>query len=366
MRPVSSSGGGNGAHTWVGPVCLALTTAIVCAIAAASARGIASHAVSAPLFERLSTGTIALGPRAEHRIANVSWQGGPIAATSGETVDIEVSDAIPDSATVAQKWANFFAGLVHGPELQLLTAYVVPGPEVGTDCGGDQSVLGCYGGQQLIIPNDVVYDVTPEEIARHEYGHHVANNRSNPPWRAIDWGPKRWASLIGVCASTQQGLVFPGNEGDEYELNPGEAWAETYRVLNETKAGLPVSWPIVDQRFLPDANALAAAEQDVTTPWTTPTVHVYRSRFTRTRRAWSLQLQTPLDGPLQVTLTLRRGHAYRLKVFSADGRSVLATGLWTAPTAQAATLTVCGQRSLLVRVVGDSKPAPFTVVTTTS
>jgi hypothetical protein len=342
----------------------ALLAAIACALAVATGARV-MHAAPAPLFERLSTGTIALGPSAEHRIARVAWQGGPTTASTGETVNVEVADAIPDPAAVAQKWANFFAGLLHGPELQLLTAYVVPGTEVGSDCGGDSSVLGCYGGQQLIIPNDIVYDVTPAEIARHEYGHHVANNRTNPPWRAVDWGPKRWASLIGVCASTQQGLFFPGNEDDQYKLNPGEAWAETYRVLNETKAGLPVTWPIVDQRFLPDANDLAAAEQDVTAPWATPTVHVYRSRFTRTRRAWTLQVLTPLDGQLQVTLTLRRGHAYRLNVFGADGRTVLGTGLWTAPTAQAVSFTICGQRSVLVRVVGDGKPAPFTVVTST-
>ncbi len=317
------------------------------------------------LSERLAAGTTAIGARAEHTIARAHWQRGPTTASTGETVDIQVSDAIPDPATVSQNWANFFAGLLHGPELQLLTVFVVPGTEVGSDCGGDPNVLGCYGSQQLILPNDVVSSVTPEEIARHEYGHHVANNRSNPPWRAVDWGPKRWASLIGVCASTEQGLTFPGNEDDQYKLNPGEAWAETYRVLNETKAGLPVTWPIVDQRFLPDANALATAEQDVTSPWTAPSVHVYRSRFTRTRRAWSLPLQTPLDGLLQVTLTLRRGHVYRLTVWSADGRTVLATGLWTARTAQAASFTLCGQRSVLVRVLGDGKPAPFTVVTTT-
>src|SRR5262249_57564967 len=136
----------------------------------------------------------------------------------------------------------------------------------------------------------------------------------------------RWASLIGVCASTQQGLFFPGNEDAEYKLNPGEAWAETYRVLNETKAGLPVTWPIVDQRFLPDANDLAAAEQDVTAPWSGPTVHVYHSRFTRTRRTWSLTLQTPLDGQLQVTLTLRRGHVYHLGVFAAAANTILPNG----------------------------------------
>ena len=48
----------------------------------------------------------------------------------------------------------------------------------------------------------------------------------------------------------------------------GEGWAETYRVLNERKAGLAeVPWHIVSQALYPTAAALTAAEQDVITPW---------------------------------------------------------------------------------------------------
>ncbi len=353
-----------------GPVRLAVVAAISCAIGAALATAHAArHAapvVQAPLYEHLSTGTIALDPRAERRVTRLAWQGGATTASTGEAVNVQVSDSIPDPTTVGQNWANFFAGLIHGTEIQLLTVYVVQAAEVGSDCGGDSTVLGCYGQQRLIIPVDVIDGITPEEVARHEYGHHIAYNRVNPPWQAVDWGPKRWASLMGVCAATQQGLYFPGNEDDHYELNPGEAWAETYRVLNETKAGMPVTWPIVDARFLPTPDALAAAEQDVTTPWVAPTVHVYRSRFARGKKLWTQVVQTPLDGNLKVTLTLPRGHVYNLKVLGADGRTVLATGLWTAPTAQAAALTVCGQRSVVVRVVGDGRPGKLIVVTTTA
>ena len=347
--------------------------AIACLIGLGIATSVRSHAspsraraipIGGRLSALLSSDSATIGPRAERRIARAAWQGGATTASTGETVNINVADSIPDADSVRQKWADFLAGLIHGAELSLLTVYVVPGTEVGADCGGP-SILGCYGQQQLLIPNDVVQGVTPEEIARHEYGHHVANNRLNAPWRAIDWGPKRWASQINVCSSAQQGLVFPGDETDRYRLNPGEAWAETYRVLNETKAGLPVTWPIVDSRFMPDPTALTAAEQDVTTPWTLPTVHVYRNRFTRGKKLWTLPVATLLDGDMKVTLTLPPSHVYHLTLLGVDGKTVLATGLWTAQTAQVLTFTLCGQRSAIVRVVGDRMPGKFTVVTAT-
>jgi hypothetical protein len=297
------------------------------------------------------------------RITSDSWLGGPTTAANGEIVSVNVSDSIPDAGAVAQRWANFFAGLVHGSELQLLTVYVVPGNEIGPDCGG-QNILGCYGQQQLLIPNDVVHGVTPEEIARHEYGHHVANNRVNTPWQAVDWGPKRWASQLGICGKAQQGLVYPGDESDHYTLNPGEGWAETYRVMNETKLGMAVTWSVVDDTFLPDTSALATAEQDVSAAWSTPTVRVYRARFAKGKQRWTLPLQTPLDGALKATLTLPRGRVFRLSVLAADGKTVLADGLWTAQTAQALSFTICGQRSVLVRVRGDGRAGKFTVVTT--
>ena len=57
--------------------------------------------------------------------------------------------------------------------------------------------------------------IAPNSVATHEYGHHVAANSNNAPWRAIDWGTKRWASMVGVCSRVQSGMAFPGDEGAE-------------------------------------------------------------------------------------------------------------------------------------------------------
>ncbi len=99
----------------------------------------------------------------------------------------------------------------------------------------------------------------------HEYGHHIAASRDNDPWPAVEWGTKRWASYLNVCRRSQAGQLFPGDEGDRYALNPGEAYAEDYRVLNERREGLPESaWTIVDQSLYPDQTALDLLAQDVT------------------------------------------------------------------------------------------------------
>jgi hypothetical protein len=70
-------------------------------------------------------------------------------------------------------------------------------------CGDDAA--GCYSGGELVFIGDPVGAWTPEGTARHEYGHHIAANRANPPWRALDWGTKRWAS---VCKREFRGLKW--------------------------------------------------------------------------------------------------------------------------------------------------------------
>ena len=127
-----------------------------------------------------------------------TFRGGPIVASTGETVDVRVSDALPAETATPEGWAEFLAGLIHGTELSQLTTYVVTFDEMQDVCG--TQALGCYARNQLVVPGETAFDTSPEEIARHEYGHHIANHRSNSPWDALDWGPKRWASVANVCA----------------------------------------------------------------------------------------------------------------------------------------------------------------------
>ena len=131
--------------------------------------------------------------------ADVTFRGGPITTSTGETVDVQVSTALPADTSTPQNWAEFLTGLTHGPEISLLTAYIVTFDEAQQICGSN--ALGCYGHDELVAPGELALaDATPEEVVRHEYGHHIALHRLNTPWEAIDWGPKRWASAMDVCA----------------------------------------------------------------------------------------------------------------------------------------------------------------------
>ena len=291
-----------------------------------------------------------LDAHALRRLAAIAWDGGRYTAASGESVRVFVSPAYGADSDVGQHWADFFASLVHGSELGLLTAYIAPLDEVQEMCGGGE-VLGCYWGQKLVAVGDAVDGLDARSIATHEYGHHVAWNRVNAPWVAEDRGTKRWASAMNICARVQTGTAFPGDEGSAYTLNPGEAFAESYRVLNETQAGLPFTWPIVDPSFRPDANALQALREDVVHPWTAPTTKTVRARFARGRHTWTLKLATPLDGELSVRLAQGSDDLSLL----ADGRTVLARGSWTSTGGKSLKYVICGQRSLLLRVTGGGR-----------
>ena len=226
-----------------------------------------------------------------------------------------------------------------------------------SECG-NADALGCYGSNMLVVPGETMDGVDPKMIATHEYGHHVAFNRVNPPWQAVDWGTKRWASYANVCARTAAGSAYPGDEDAPLSPEPRRAFAETYRLLNESKAGATnFIWPIVDWSFYPDAAALHAVEQDVLEPWTTQTSKSLRVRLPRAKRVWTLPLATPLDGQLDVSVTLPAGALDDVSVVAAG--HVLAQGLWAGTRQKRLTYQICGQRSLLLRVVRKGAPVSF-------
>jgi hypothetical protein len=282
----------------------------------------------------------------------VTWRGGPIVASTGETVTVLVSDSLP--TVTPEQWAEFLVQLDHGPEISSVTVRIATLDEVQQLCGA--RALGCYGDDQLIAVGETQLDgTTPEEVVRHEYGHHIAFYRSNPPWDAIDWGPKFWASAVGVCARVQQGSAFPGDEGTHYDQNPGEAWAETYRVLEERKVGiLESSWQIVSQAFFPNDATLAAAQRDVTEPWTVGQATTSRTVFKKKgKKVWVVQVQTPLDGNLNAKVVLPRGGLYDVALLAPNRRTVLRHTVSKGGTARIVT-GICGQRSLFVRVTDRS------------
>jgi hypothetical protein len=345
----------------------AASTAVlaVLVLAGVSSAGSASPArLEAPVISAAALGpafrqAAASSPSAA-RLAATAWWGGPYGTPTGESVTVYLSTSYPEDELVARRWAEFFASLVHGPELAAVTVYLAPPPEVDALCRGI-GALGCYGNQRLVAIGDSSAGIAPTAVAAHEYGHHVAHNRVNPPWRTLDWGTKRWASHVGVCTRTQAGALHPGDEDGFYTLNPGEGFAEAYRVMNESRAGATsFSWPIADRSFFPDAGAFGAIEEDVLRPWSSPTVTTLPGRFLAWGpNVWRRTISTPLDGDLSVALTLPPVAAYDLDLLASDGRTVVGRGLWSGVARKSLRFTICGQRSVTLRVTRRGSPGAF-------
>jgi hypothetical protein len=307
------------------------------------------------------------------------WGGGRT-ASDGETVYVFASGSYPDDAAneaAVQTIADFIAGLPHGPELARLNAFVVTPEELVYECGDD--ALACYGaedlgGGALVIPGTWPAGFPGQEVLTHEYGHHIAANRDNSPWPAIDWGPKSWATAMGICTRVTAGTAYPGDEGDHYTFNPGEAWAESYRVAAwNGRAQLPL---VVDPSFTPSAEALAAALVDVRTPWAAPAPTTItgsfaapkavakpakkatkkkpkkkKHRFAAPLPAQTFTVATPLDGVLNVT-TESAPPGTSVEVVDATTHTVLS------PPNIGATVTICGTRSIQI-VVRATVPGAF-------
>jgi hypothetical protein len=327
-------------------------------IAAAAAGASAGHVQRATRFQPsgLASGpatfrdTVLSGSRKLQAAVRSGEWGGNVTASDGEVLQLFVSDAYPVDPTVTQSLAEFMIQLYHGPELTKAIVYLAPFDEVQSICGPGAG--GCYNPdtQTIVVPGDALPDgTTKETILVHELGHNLARNRLNPPWSSVDWGTKRWATAMNVCARTEAGTAFPGDEGANYQLDPGEALAESYRVLNFEKQQWP-NWTalaplVVDPSFAPTPAALEALKEDVLEPWTGPTVTTYAGRVAIVKRAARRVIATPLDGSFSIKLT-RAPQGASISLVDTKTGKVVAKG------ARRAATTVCGRRSLTVLVRG--------------
>ena len=266
-------------------------------------------------------------------------------------MNVQFSDSYPQDPALAQHWADLLASLLHGPELQTVILYLAPFAEVQRLCG--QGALACYSPQreQIVASADRVDpEISPESVVMHEYGHHVAAASNDTPWVAIDYGTKRWSSYENVCAKTKAGQLFPGAEDSNYKLNPGEAFAETFRVLNERRLGLSESpWDIVSDSLRPNDEALTLVQQDVTSPWKGNTKSTASVRLTSRARTRTVSVQTPLDGNIQVSLRGARNARVSFDLLGSNGARVSHTVV-SGATTRTLKSVVCGTRAYSARV----------------
>ncbi|HEY0345335.1 MAG TPA: hypothetical protein VGC59_11835 [Solirubrobacteraceae bacterium] len=230
-------------------------------------------------------------------------------------------------------WRALLEGLVHGPEISSATLLVTSPARTAALCGGGRS---CYdaGAQTIVTSGTPPPGYTVAEIVAHEYGHHVAAHQRNAPWDAYDWGTKRWASYEGVCSGVAAGQLFPGDQGSHYAENPGEAFADAYRVLNGGRGPSPF-----DPRLAPNGTSLALLRQDIEHPWRGPTT-LRRSIAAPAR----VTVDTPLDGTFVATAPGRR-----VRILDAATGRVLGSGR------SRARARVCGEDAVTVAVSGHAR-----------
>lgn len=262
-------------------------------------------------------------------------------AHDGTRVFVAVSRRYKWTRAKVQTYVNLLPRL-HGRELSSLKLVIETPGEIARDCS--RKAQACYRapGNVLRIPGeDSKRQPSRAYLLAHEYGHHIAWHRSNAPFPAILFGPKRWASREDVCRLWARDLLFPGDEGGHYFENPGEAWAEAYA---ETVYGNPEPWhwtPLLK----PHAAAFGAVRADVHHPWRHRTSRAFS--LTLARRTGTVRrtaLFAPLDGYASLRVRASRRAAVRVRVFYRGHR--------LAPTRRRPfrAIPICGFRRLELRV----------------
>ena len=213
-----------------------------------------------------------------------------------------------------QAIANVLGGLVHGDEMNSLLVYVATPTEIAQMCGS--GTLACYApsqGEMIVSGVDgSVFGVPRDYTIAHEYGHHIANNRLNSPWTAVDTGAKRWATYEHVCEGVRSGKLVPGDEGDRYWDNPGEGFAETNAHLNFPDVTVPWGYNAL---LRPTQTSMAKLRTDITAPWTAPTTVTWNGDLWPGRaHPADRRFATPLDGDVEIDLSGPAGANYDLYV----------------------------------------------------
>jgi len=242
-------------------------------------------------------------------------------AAEGISIEVAQSSSFPDTAAnraAAQSIAGFLGTRTHGSELRLLRVFIGTGPEINSLCGGGQSVLACYerGSRRMYIPDRDPGrgQYTRDYAITHELGHHIAGERRNDPFSAINFGAKYWSSHEHVCDHVDDGELFPGNQGSHYYEDPGEGFADAYAHLHYPGVGWQYA-PILR----PDAAALAAVRRDVVAPWRGSRRRVFTGSLDAARTFRTFAFPVALDGTLDFRLSGPRNANFNIRILN-NGR----------------------------------------------
>ena len=268
-------------------------------------------------------------------------------AANGMNVKVAISPGYMPDPLVGQAWANFLTRLPQAGDANSIDVYVAPFSEMSRLCGGEAEA--CYFPyNQLLISTGLgtVSDGQPiEAVAAHEFAHHIARNRENPPWEAFLYGPKRWATTIGVCPLVRAGKLEAGSDAEDYTLDAAEGWAEAYRMTATQTA-----WSgLVNSVFNPNDNAKAAVRRDAIDPWERDGTLIRSGRVSRGGYFRDLRIRTPLDGAIGVAVRASKGLDVDLSLWTGNRGQLIDVSARRGQRDGVSGL-ICGQDSLVVRM----------------
>jgi hypothetical protein len=208
---------------------------------------------------------------------------------------ILTSAGLPVDPARESAWQGFFETLPHGAEIDALTVLLAPPADVARRCG--REAAGCYIGllHQMVLPGTAgPDDDQTADIARHEYGHHLAEMSDNAPFER-GLGTKRWFTQERICERLRAGELSD-DENASYATSVEEGFAEAYRLV----AGGDRHLWIVDPALFPDRAARSAILDDIRHPWAGNRPLRFTGRLGPNRPERTLRLRVPLDGTVRV------------------------------------------------------------------
>jgi hypothetical protein len=309
---------------------------------------VAPRPAAGPVRDRIIEGEPVAG-------ASSSDHSGDYETPDGHLVRVHVSGAYADPQARAQELVNFLGSLLHAGEMSQLTASLMTPRKLHRTCG--RGALACYfpNAEEIVISGEDggIADPPREFVIAHEYGHHLAANRSNSPWTALSRGTKRWSTHEAICRGIKRHKIRP----NFYFENPGEAFAESFAFYHFPDT-IQWIWDIAR----PDPGSYAAIRDDVSLPWARRTSGGWSGTLSSEHRRETMRVATPLDGRLKVDLDGPRGADFDLELLGPNRDRLLKRSAHPGPD-ETLRYTVCGNRELRIVVHRFKGAGEFEVTT---